>query len=121
MSLTLGRLLLRQPLLDVTEQPAHLDELLHERRELRRLVFLSAALVADDAVRRVDRDRIPVLDGIDRFDALEDRKPRVDAVPVEDPRERFRDDARHAGAYQRDRRDFARGAATEVRVGDDEI
>jgi hypothetical protein len=50
-----------------------------------------------------------------------DRQADVDGVPVEDPRERLRDDGADAAIFQRHRRGLPGGAEPEVRPRDDDV
>src|SRR5256885_6032587 len=67
---------------------------------------------------RSDLELVAFLHGFSRLRRLQDGIAHVDRVAEEDARVGVRDHQRYARAADRDRRDLARRAAAEVRVGD---
>src|SRR5574341_1496715 len=110
-----------QPLLHIRQQAAPVNDALQESGERLGAVGFAAREIADRAGGRFHFDLIPLGDAVHGRCAFQDRQADVNRVAEEDARKRLGDDGGHAGGFDADRRDLARRAAPEVRLGDDHV
>src|SRR5207244_9665897 len=92
-----------------------------DRHRTRRFPCEHLAIDVDAAGTDIDRDRVAVAHGIVDRVALNDRKPDIDRIPVEDPGEAAGYHRLDPGRLDRHRGVLARAAAAEVAATHDDV
>src|ERR1019366_9683516 len=110
-----------QPLANPGHEAAHVHELVHKRGERLTPILVPLAEVPHYALFQVDLELIAFGHPLGSLRRLEDGVAQVDSVAKEDPRVGVGDDERYARTPDRNRGDLARGAASEVGSGHEDV
>ena len=108
-------------LVNVIDQSACSDNLLHERRERRSLEGLAGGFISDHAGVKVDGNHIALVDGLAGGGAFQNGQADVDGVAVEDTGKALGNHAVNAGGLDGNGGMLAGRTAAEVFIRNNDI